>query len=70
LHGPVNITVRTAGALFGRTSYTVAQAFFRDGACAATARATMVMIDRQTRRASPLPDDVRARLGQWMYRSG
>jgi acyl-CoA thioester hydrolase len=46
----------------GRSSYTFLQAIFDAGGCAATARATMVMIDSATRRARPLPEDVVARL--------
>jgi acyl-CoA thioester hydrolase len=70
LHWPGNIEVGTAVAVFGRSSFTVAQAIFQGEVCAATARATMVMIDRQTRRASPLTDDIKARLGRWIYRGG
>jgi acyl-CoA thioester hydrolase len=68
LHWPGTVEIGTGVAAFGRSSFTVAQAIFRDAACAATARATMVMIDRTTRRARPLTDEVKARLGQWMYR--
>ncbi len=62
LHWPGQVEIGTAIAEIGRTSYTFAQAVFHDGVCAATARATMVMIDGKTRRSRPLPEDVLARL--------
>jgi acyl-CoA thioester hydrolase len=68
LHWPGEITVGTGVAEFGRSSFIVTQAIFRDGVCAATARATLVCIDLTTRKARPLPEDAIARLSQWKYR--
>lgn len=62
LHWPGSVEIGTGVAEIGRSSYTFAQAIFRDGQCAATARATMVMIDAATRRPRRLPDEVVARL--------
>ena len=62
LHWPGTVEVGTAVAEIGRSSYTLAQAIFHDGACAAIARATMVLIDRETRRARALPPDLIERL--------
>ena len=67
LHWPGTIEVGTGVAEFGRTSFKVAQAIFRDGACAATGHATLVCIDLTTRKARPLPEDAIARLSQWKY---
>jgi acyl-CoA thioester hydrolase len=67
LHWPGNIEVGSGVAEFGRSSFTVAQAIFRDRICCATARATLVCIDLQTRKARPLPEDATARLRQWKY---
>jgi acyl-CoA thioester hydrolase len=68
LRWPGNVTVGTALAEVGRTSFTVVQAIFRDGECAAAGRATLVMLDTETRRPRPLTQDAIARLEQWKYR--
>ena len=68
LHWPGTVEVGTGVAEFGRTSFKVAQAIFRDGACVATGLATMVCIDLTTRRARPLPEEAVAKLSQWKYR--
>lgn len=62
LHWPGEVVIGTATTHIGRASYSFLQAIFHEGECAATANATMVMIDAATRRARPLPDDVVARL--------
>jgi acyl-CoA thioester hydrolase len=46
----------------GRSSLTVAQGLFVGDACAATAETVIVMTDVATRRSTPLPEDLRARL--------
>lgn len=70
LHWPGEVEIGTGIAEIGRSSYTFAQAVFHQGGCAATARATMVMIDGATRRARPLPEDVVARLERLRMRGG
>jgi acyl-CoA thioester hydrolase len=62
MHWPGEVAIGTGVAAIGRSSYTFLQAIFHEGACAATARATMVMIDATTRKARPLPESVVARL--------
>ena len=62
LHWPGTVEIGTGTVEIGRSSYTFLQAIFHEGACAATGRATMVMIDAATRRARPLPEKVVARL--------
>ena len=62
LRWPGTVEVGTAIAEIGRSSYVFTQAIFHDGACAARARSTMVLIDRATRKARPLPDNLVARL--------
>ena len=62
LHWPGEVEIGTGIAEIGRSSFTFLQAIFHEGACAATARATMVMIDAQTRRSRPLPQEALARL--------
>lgn len=68
LHWPGAVTIGTAVAEFGRSSFTVMQAIFHNGTCAASGRATLVMLDSTSRRAQPLPDDEISRLNQWKYR--
>ena len=68
LHWPGTVEIGTGTVEIGRSSYTFLQAIFHEGACAATGRATMVMIDAATRRARPLPGDVIARLEQLRLR--
>jgi acyl-CoA thioester hydrolase len=70
LRWPGTVEVGTAVAEIGRSSYVFAQAVFHDGVCAATARSTMVLIDAQTRRARPLPDELIARLRRWAAAGG
>jgi len=52
---PGAIDIGTGVAEFGRSSFKVAQAIFRDGAVAAMARATLVCMDKATRKSTPLP---------------
>jgi len=70
LRWPGSVEIGTALAEFGRSSFTVGQVIFNDGACAASGRFTMVLVDKTTRRPRPLPEDVIARLSQWKYRGG
>ncbi len=45
------------------------QAIFHEGDCAARARSTMVLIDRETRKARPLPEELIARLERLKLRA-
>jgi acyl-CoA thioester hydrolase len=69
LHWPGTIEIGTGVAEFGRSSFKVTQAIFRDGACAAIGRATLVCIDLATRKARPIPGEAIARLSQWKVRN-
>ena len=68
MHWPGEVEIGTGVATIGRSSYTFLQAIFHEGHCAATAHATMVMIDAKTRKSSPLPEAVIARLEGWRVR--
>ena len=70
LHYPGTVEVGTGIAEIGRSSFTFAHALFNDGACAATGRATMVLIDGATRRPRPLPSDLIARMRHWSVPTG
>jgi acyl-CoA thioester hydrolase len=62
MHWPGEVEIGTGIEHIGRSSYTFLQAIFHEGHCAATAHATMVMIDAKTRKAHALPEAVVARL--------
>lgn len=62
LHWPGTVEIGTAVDEIGRSSYRFVHALFHAGACAATGRTTMVLIDRESRRARPLPPELIARL--------
>ena len=68
LHWPGTVEIGTAVAEIGRSSYTLLQAVFHAGDCAATGRATMVLIDQGTRRAKLLPPELIERLQQYQLR--
>ena len=70
LHWPGTVEVGTGVTEFGRSSFIAAQAIFKDGVCAAAARATLVCIDLTTRKSRPIPEDAIARLNKWKYRGG
>ena len=69
LRWPGTVEVGTGIAEIGRTSYVFAQAIFHDGACAARGRSTMVVIDRETRRAKELPPELVERLTRILVRA-
>jgi acyl-CoA thioester hydrolase len=70
LHWPGTVEIGTAIAEIRRSSYVFAQAIFNEGACAARARSTMVLIDRATRKARPLPSELVERLNQMLTKNG
>ena len=65
LHWPGSIEIGTGVAEFGRSSFKVSQAIFRDGGVHAMGRATLVCMDIKTRKATPLPEAAIERLGKW-----
>jgi len=67
LRWPGNVEVGTGVAEFGRSSFTVRQAIFHDGTCAATGLAKLVLIDSTTRRSRPLTEGAIASLSRWKY---
>ena len=69
LHWPGTVDIGTGVAEFGRSSFKVSQAIFRDGAVMAMARATLVCMDKTTRKATPLPQPAIDRLSKWKLQS-
>ena len=70
LRWPGTVEIGTAIADIGRSSYVFAQAIFCEGICAARARSTMVVIDRATRKARPLPPELINRLNRMRLTGG
>ena len=66
LRWPGSVEVGTGIEAFGRSSFTVRQAIFNDGACAATGRATLVFFDTTTRRSKPLAEALVERLSKYV----
>jgi acyl-CoA thioester hydrolase len=62
LHWPGTVEIGTGVGGYGRSSYEFVQAVYSEGVCAAFARSTLVLIDRETRKARPLPEELVARL--------
>ncbi|ODT25571.1 MAG: hypothetical protein ABS54_08660 [Hyphomicrobium sp. SCN 65-11] len=57
MHWPGSVLIGTRCEHVSRSSLLMAQALFVDGRCAASARSTVVLMDRVTRRAAPLPSE-------------
>lgn len=55
LFWPGTVEIGTGVLKIGRSSMTLLQGMFNGGRLVATAEATIVMVDRQTRRSTPLP---------------
>ena len=57
IHWPGQVVIGSRCDHVGRSSLLMAQGLFVDGRCAANARSTVVLMDRSTRRAAPLPPE-------------
>ncbi len=66
LHWPAEVEIGSRLTRIGTTSFTVGSAIFDGPRCVATALTTLVVIDRETRRASPLPAVVREAMGRYL----
>ena len=61
------IEIGTVVLGLGRSSFTLGQGLFRGDVCVATAESILVLMDLETRRATPLPPRLRARLAALAY---
>ncbi|MEW6643582.1 MAG: thioesterase family protein [Pseudomonadota bacterium] len=68
VHWPGTVELGLAVSRLGRTSVTYDQVIFHNGICAASAVAITVLVDRHTRKPTPLPADVVAKFQPWMHR--
>ena len=55
LFWPGHVDIGTGVLRVGRSSFTLAQGIFSKGQLAATTEATIVMVDKETRRSTPVP---------------
>ncbi len=58
LNWPGKVEVATGIIKIGRSSITMLQGLFKDGVCASTAEAVLVLMDLKTRKSTPLPEAV------------
>lgn len=56
------VEIGTAVLSVGRSSFRIAQGIFKAGVCSATAECVLVLMDDETRRSVPVPDELRARM--------
>lgn len=63
---PNEVWIGTTVKRLGRSSMTLSQGIFVDGACAATARTVIVLMAEETRKSRPFPEKTRARLAALM----
>ncbi len=63
---PGEVEVGTAVEKLGGSSLTLGQGLFGADGCAATVETVLVLLDADTRRPKPWPDEVRARLQPWL----
>jgi acyl-CoA thioester hydrolase len=68
LHWPGKIELGLGVAKLGRTSTHFDQVVFSDGICMASARAVTVLVNAQSRKPTPLTDQVIANLQRWALR--
>ena len=62
LHYPADIDVGCAVLRVGRSSIVMGNGVFHGDVCGATAVTTLVLIDKETRRSKPIPDEARENL--------
>ena len=67
LHWPAEIDIGCRLLRLGSSSFAIGSGIFHGDACAASAVTTLVMIDRITRRATPIPDVVRSGMQRHVF---
>lgn len=63
---PNTVDIGTGVVAIGRTSFTLGQGLFVGDGCVATAEGVIVIIDRDSRKPTPLPDQLRSSLRAWL----
>ena len=67
LHWPAEIDIGCRLLRLGSSSFAIGSGIFHGEVCAASAVTTLVMIDKTTRRATPIPDEVRSGMQQHVF---
>lgn len=62
MNWPGEVQVGTGVSRLGNSSFNLAQAIFVDDDCVGTGQSVIVLIDNETRRATPLPEETRKKL--------
>ncbi len=62
---PGEVDIGTMVLAVGRSSFTLGQGLFVADRCVASAESVLVLTDNTTRRSTPLPDHLRARLAEF-----
>jgi acyl-CoA thioester hydrolase len=62
---PGQVDIGTRVAAIGKSSVTLEQGLFQQGACVATAKTVIVQVSEATRRSQPFGEVARARLSAW-----
>jgi acyl-CoA thioester hydrolase len=62
MHWPGTVEIGTRLDRVGSSSVTISQSLFLEGSCVANATSTVVLVDRSTRRATPLPEETASAL--------
>ena len=60
VHYPSKVRIGSAILSIGTSSFVLEQALFVNGACVATAENVMVLLDRESRKPTPIPPETRA----------
>lgn len=66
IHFPGQVDIGTGVAAIGRSSFTLGQGLFVEDRNVGTAEGVLVLVDRATRKAMPLPEVLRQSLTQWL----
>lgn len=66
IHYPGRIRIGSLVSRLGTSSVTVEQGLFKDGVLFARSENVLVILDRDTRRPMPIPEEVRARFAALM----
>ena len=66
MHWPGEVRIGTAVLALGNSSFTLGQGIFVEDRCVATAESVIVLADTTTRRSTPLPEESRQRLSEYL----
>jgi acyl-CoA thioester hydrolase len=65
IHWPAEVWIGTRVQRIGRSSIGFEQGLFVEDRCSATSESIVVMVDAETGKSTPIPEDLRRQLGRW-----